>query len=306
MKKIVLIIALTSIIINIYADKYAGEIFRMGAGVENFGLGNTGLTNTGTAALAYWNPAFIDRNSSNHFELMHAEEYAGLLAYDIIAFTYQNKFSMVLTRIGIDNIPLTAWDDNANRPYVYKNVNNSDIALFMGFSRSMMGLNMGFTPKLAYSNLADESGFGFGLDISSYYLISENWISAAKIKDIFTTQIIWSTGTRETVLPSLGLETSYKFNIPAVNKSSEIILATDIYSEDRDFAATNDFGIFSTDYHVGLKTNLHDRADLLLGYDVDNLTTGIKLNFHNWIVNYGFKYNTELENSHRISVELKI
>lgn len=306
MKKIYLMIIIVIIIAPLAADKYAGEIFRMGAGVDNFALGNTGLTNRTSAGLAYWNPAFLAEGKDNHFEIMHAEEYNGLLQYDVISATFGNKISFVVTRIGIDDIPLTKWDETTNRPYVYKNVNNSDLALFVGFQRNILGRNIGFTPKLAYRNLADETGFGFGLDISSYYDVSPNWIIAGKLHDIFTTQIIWSTDTSETVYPGLDLETAYSFQIPGINKTSQILAGTDIYTESRDYAATTSLGALSADYHLGLATNIHPRADLLLGYDVNMLTTGLRLNYKNWFVNYAFKYNTELDNSHRISMELKI
>ncbi|MFO7895929.1 MAG: hypothetical protein R6U84_03250 [Candidatus Cloacimonadales bacterium] len=307
MKKNLLVIILLILSYSfLSAEKYAGEIFRMGAGVENFALGNSGLTNSHTAALAYWNAALLAENQQTRFELMHAEEYHGLLQYDVFSAVYANKFSLVITRIGIDDIPLTAWDDDANRPYVYKNVNTSDLALFLGFQRKILGLNLGISPKMAYRNLADESAFGFGLDLSSYYRISPDWMIAAKIRDLFTTQIFWSTDTRETVLPGLDLESSYQFQIPWLDKSARLIAAIEMLSEDRDFAATHSLGIFSTDYHLGLATKVHQRAELLLGYDVENLTSGLRINLYNWHVNYAFKYNTELDNSHRISLEYKL
>ena len=306
--KIIIILLFTVLTVNLVAEKYAGEIFRMGAGVENFALGNTGLTNANNSALAYWNPAFLANISQNSFEIMHAEEYMGLLTYDVAAYIFgkQAKCSVVLTRIGIDDIPLTAWNETTNRPYEYKNVNNSDLSLFVGIHRKLLGLNLGFTPKVAYRSLAEESGFGFGLDVSTYYQLSDNLMLAAKIRDLFTTQIIWTTGTQESVLPGLDMEASYNFILPIFKKSSKLIGAIEIYSEDRDFAATNSFGIFSTDYHFGFSTQVHPQADLLLGYDVNNLTAGIKIKIKKWFINYGFKQNSELENSHRISLELKI
>jgi hypothetical protein len=44
---------------SLCAEKYAGEIFRMGAGVRNFALGSTGITDTNGYAPAYWNPALM-------------------------------------------------------------------------------------------------------------------------------------------------------------------------------------------------------------------------------------------------------
>ena len=59
---------------------------------------------------------------------------------------------------------------------------------------------------------------------------------------------------------------------------------------------------FSIDPHIGLELGLHEQIDLLLGYDVRNFTTGISGQYLNWKLNYGFELDTELENSHRISI----
>ena len=52
MRKYIVIILILLLSISLNAEKYAGEIFRMGAGVRNFALGNTGLTDTQTNAIA--------------------------------------------------------------------------------------------------------------------------------------------------------------------------------------------------------------------------------------------------------------
>ncbi|MDP8203711.1 MAG: hypothetical protein P9L95_04175, partial [Candidatus Tenebribacter mawsonii] len=107
--KIVIIIIILLVALELSATKYAGEIFQIGAGVRNFALGNCGVTDVNSSSLAYWNSALLTLVNDNRFELMHAEEYSGLLSYDTAAAIWgeTNKFSVVLTRIGIDDIPLT-------------------------------------------------------------------------------------------------------------------------------------------------------------------------------------------------------
>jgi len=294
---------------NLAATKYAGEIFQMGAGVRNFALGNCGVSDIGSSGLAYWNAALLAEVQSTHFELMHAEEYMGLLAYDTFSAIWgdQFKLSVVVTRIGIDDIPLTKLTDPdeplsfQNRPYKYKSVNNSDLVLYLGFARKFGNYNLGLTPKFAYRNLAEESGFGFGADISSYYIINRNWMVGAKIRDFFSTQILWNNGTHEIVNPSLDIETNYSFTFPIIKRNSKIFFRLEMFTEAREEAAIISLKPLSLDPHLGLELDMHTNISFLLGYDVRNLTSGLSLEFRNWKINYGFELDTELENSHRLS-----
>ncbi|MEA2096985.1 MAG: hypothetical protein U9P73_09875 [Candidatus Cloacimonadota bacterium] len=312
--KIVIIIMIISVAIELSATKYAGEIFQIGAGVRNFALGNCGVTDVNSSSLAYWNSALLTLVDENRFELMHAEEYSGLLSYDTAAAIWgqTNKFSVVLTRIGIDDIPLTELANpdttisGSNRPYKYGSVNNSDIVVYFGFARKFGKYNIGFTPKIAYRNLADENGFGFGADISTFFKLSENTILAVKLRDFFSTQILWGNGTHEIVNPSLDSEINHSFILPVFRRNSTVYLRTEIFAEGRDTSSSVALGPVSLDYHLGYEINLHSAVDLYMGYDLTNITSGLKLKIKKWDINYSFEYDNELENSHRVSVGLNL
>jgi hypothetical protein len=311
MKKIIVGVCFFLLIFSIRldAEKYAGEIFQMGAGVRNFALGNCGLTDINSPALAYWNAALLNEVSGQELALMHAEEYSGLLTYDTFSAVWgkEYKLAAVLTRIGIDDIPLTKLTDPdeplsaENRPYKYKSVNNSDLVLYLGFSRKFGKYRLGFTPKFAYRNLAEESGFGFGADVSTYFNLG-NFLLAVKLRDFFSTQILWSNGTHEIVNPSLDMEANYGFQFPLIARQSTFYLRFEMFAEGRQEAAVIAISPLSIDPHLGLEIDLHEYVDLLFGFDVRNLTTGISARYNNWKLNYGFELDTELENSHRISI----
>lgn len=315
------IIVLTSLLlfvlpVNLSAAKYAGEIFRMGAGVRNFALGNTGLTDYNSASLAYWNPALLSKTEggTSSFELMHSEEFMGLVSYDTFSAVWGDKsrYSLVLSRIGINNIPLTKLPNpdepisTDNRPYKYKSVNNSDYILYFGFYRKLGDYVIGFTPKIAYRYLAEKSGYGFGADISTFRELGESVIIAIKLRDFFSTQIFWSNGSHEIVNPALDLEMSYSFTAPLIGSRARLIAGTDIIAEGRQEAATNHLGYLSFDYRAGIEIPIPDYVSLYAGYDVNNLTTGLSVYISQFQVNYSFKYNTELDNSHRVSIGLNL
>ncbi len=302
------------IAINLGATKYAGEIFRMGAGVRNYALGGCGVADENSFALAYWNSALLSKVKNSKFELMHAEEYMGLLTYDTASAIWgkDNKFSVVITRIGIDDIPLTKLvnpEDSlsySNRPYKYKSINNSDYVIYFGLARKIGKYNIGLTPKIAYRNLAEESGFGFGADISTFFELSKKMLFGIKVRDFFTTQILWGNGTHEIVNPGIDAELNYKFLFPIFQKNAQLFLGTEIYTEDRDTASKVSFSFLSLDYHLGCEINMHEAVDVYIGYDIENFTTGLSLNYNNWKINYSFEQNSELENSHRVSIGYKL
>ena len=304
MKKLLVLVTVIMLFQVLNADKYAGEIFRMGAGVKNYAQGNLGLTDETGNALSYWNSALLTEVENNRFEFMHAEEYSGLLNYDTFSAIWgnQEKFSLLITRIGIDDIPLTKFDETSNRPYKYKSVNNSDIVIYFGIARKIGNIVLGFTPKFAYRSLAEQSGYGFGADISTFHDFSDKIRIAMKLRDFFTTQILWENGTHEIVNPGLDMEFRYKFIFPILKQQAKIYISSEIYAEDRDYASTISLNIFSLDPHFGFELPLTKRINFLMGYNIQNLTFGLMFNYRNWQVNYGFENNVELDNSHRISI----
>jgi len=311
MRYIILILLVTSLsVVDLSAEKYAGEIFQMGAGIRNFALGNCGITDSNSNGLAYWNSALLIEDQVTRFELQHAEEYMGLLTYDTFSAIWGNKHKLaaVLTRIGIDDIPLTKLQDPeeplsySNRPYEYKNVNNSDLVLYLGLARMIGKYTIGFTPKFAYRNLAEESGFGFGLDVSTYFRLRDDTMLGIKIRDVVTTQILWANGTHEIVNPSLDMEINRTFDLPFLKKRSTFYLRVELFTENREEAAVLSLKPLSLDPHLGLEIDLHKNFEFLLGYDVRNLTSGFSLNYRKWQINYAFELDTELDNSHRVSI----
>jgi hypothetical protein len=302
--------------VNLSAEKYAGEIFRMGAGVRNFALGNTGLTDYQSPAIAYWNPALLAKSEEkdSSFELMHAEEFMGLVTYDTFSAVWgsQTRYALSLSRIGINNIPLTRLPNpdeplsNDNRPYEYKKVNNADYLLYFGFYRRIGSYVIGFTPKLAYRYLAETSGYGFGADVSTFIQPHDNVLLGMKLRDFFSTQIFWNNGTHEIVNPGLDLEMSYYFPTPLIGGKSRLIGGTEVITEGRKEAATHYLGLFSFDYHFGLEIPIPDYVNLYAGYDIENITTGLSVNIAQFQINYAFKHNTEIDNSHRVSLALKL
>jgi len=292
------------------AEKYAGEIFRIGAGVRNYALGNTGVSDYNSTSLAYWNASLLSKGDTNGFELMHSEEFMGEVSYDTFSAIWGDnyRYSFVLSRIGINNIPITRLPDPNkpvspdNQPYKYKTVNNADYIAYIGLYRKLGAYVVGLTPKIAYRTLADTDGFGFGADISTYFDLHQHILLGINVRDFFTTQVFWENGTHETVNPGVDLEFNISFPNYLFNNRATLYIGTELMTEGRKEAATHNINDISLDYHFGLELPLPEYVNLYAGYDVDSLTTGLSLNISQFQLNYAFKYNTELDNSHRVSI----
>jgi len=316
MKKILIMLNLLMIISLCHATKYAGEIFQLGAGVRNFALGNVGLTDENTSASAYWNPSLLSKSDKMNIEIMHDEEFSGLMKYDTISATFgkSNHYSFVLSRIGIDKNARTKLNDNTNyvsednQPYVSEYFTNSDYIMYFGIMRRFFDkIDLGFSPKIAYRSLGRNRGYGFGLDISSHKKISSNLLLGIKIRDLVPTQIIWENGTHENITPSLDMETRYSFYFPILNKKSNLYFRIESFSENRDYSSNlHLFNQFSADFHSGLEITFNKYLNLYSGYDVSNFTAGLSIKIKKYNLNYGFKQNSELNNCHRISIGIKL
>jgi len=300
--------------LNLRAEKYAGEIFKLGAGVRNFALGRTGLTDLDTPAKAYWNPALLENQKNLQTEIMHAEDFNGNLKFDIASVNFKDKgLGLVISRIAIDDVKKTALPNpdslpsNDNRPYAYKSINNADYLIHIGMSRQINDkFSLGLSPKLVFRNLNEESAYGFGADLGAYYSLNESVRFGARFRDFFFTQMFYENGSTQSVNPGLDLESSFVTKLPVFNKKTVFFVNSEINTEGIDEAATLSFGQFSIDWHAGMEITATDNIRLYSGYDVDSINAGMSLMLKNFNFNYSFEHDSNLDNSHRVSVGVNI
>lgn len=294
------------------ATKYAGEIFQMSPGVANQAMGNTGITNAEAISAAWWNPALLSLQGDRGLELMHAEQFEGLMQFNHISAVLgtQNRLGLVVTHIGIDNIAITGLENDSlppsasNPPVVLKRVNNNDLMAFFGISSSTRdNFHIGVTPKLAYRSLAQKTGFGFGADLGVLWEIGTKLKLGGVAKDFFITQMFWENGTHESVYPSAHVELGYETRITSKEIPLQIRLGAETLVEGRKSAATLDAGIFSADFHAGIAVAPIPQVKLMAGYDIDSVTAGLGIYISKLAVEYAIKPGSQddLGYSQRIS-----
>ncbi|MFB3845309.1 MAG: hypothetical protein ACE14O_06120 [Candidatus Cloacimonadaceae bacterium] len=304
------IIILLALPMALNAAKYAGEIFQIEPGAVNQAMGNTGLTDPYAISAAWWNPALIS-SSEQGIELMHAEEFDGLMQFNSIAavFNKENRQGLIITHIGIDDIALTELANEgepiseANQPQISKHVNNNDLMLYYIIGREIKpDFYLGITPKLAYRFLAEHSGYGFGADLGVFLpslfqshltgLAEAEYSLGVAAKNFFTTQLIWENGTTETALPELnaelGCKMMTKWKIPvhtAFGFTSQF--------EGRVESATVNLGAWSADFHAGVSVQPISKVKIMAGYDVDAFTTGLGLDINKLALAYSIKFGSQ-------------
>ena len=316
MKLTSIILALSLIPFALSAEKYAGEIFQLAPGVANQAMGNTGLTWSGSLAGGWWNPALLAVAEESGVELMRVEHFEGLLQQNQLSLVFggQTHSSLQINHLGIDRVKLTRLENpadtlsNENRPLVWKTVSNNDIIIHASLSRSLRDkLHLGLTPKLAYRNLARQSGYGFGADLGLLWQLGSGFTAGANLRDFFSTQIIWENGTHEIARPNLDLELSYGFRPLKKDIPVHLALRTQVYAENRGEASNLSAGIFSADLHAGLLVRPIPALNVMAGWDSDSFTAGLGLRWRGLGLDYAWRNGSAaaLGSSQRVALNYR-
>lgn len=298
MKKTLLIIPLLILVVALGATKYAGEIFQLAPGVQNQAMGNTGLTWQGSLAGGWWNPALLAVAEQNGLEVMRVEHFEGLLQQNQISLVFGGnaRTSLQINHLGINDIKLTQLEDpsdslsNENRPEVWKTIGNNDVILYGSLARSINErLHLGITPKLAYRNLAENSGYGIGADAGILWEVGKGFMAAANLRDFFSTQIIWENGTHEIAVPNLDLELGYGFKPFQKEIPVHLALRSQVFAENRGSASNIDAGIFSADIHAGILVSPIPALNVMAGWDADSFTAGLGIRYKSLGLDYAWR-----------------
>jgi hypothetical protein len=296
MKYIQIILLLMVLMSPLGATKYAGEIFSFSPGVVNQAMGNTGLTFAGSMAAGWWNPALLAERADTGVELMRSEHFEGLLSQNQISLRLGKDTSLIVNHLAIDKVKLTKLEheddplSNDNRPYVWKTVTNQDLIIYGGFARALReNLYVGISPKLAYRDLAEHSGYGFGADLGALWNAGKGVSLGVNLRDFFGTQILWESGEHEIALPNLDFESSYGFTMLKYDIPIVVLARIQAFAEERGSASNLSSSGISADLHSGFLVQPIPALKLMAGYDVDSFTAGLGLQLKALGLNYAFK-----------------
>lgn len=161
--------------------KYANEFLAIGVGARAFALGGASVASVEGASAGYWNPAKLSSLKTDHsLDLMHAEYFAGIAAYDYMGFATSidedSKMGFSLIRFGVDDIPDTRFIYDANGTLNYDNIrffSAADYAFQFSYARDLKfldGLSFGANAKVIHRTVGEfAKAWGFGFDLAAAY-----------------------------------------------------------------------------------------------------------------------------------------
>lgn len=223
--------------------KYANEFLAIGVGARAFAMGGATVATVDGASATYWNPARLMNFKTDHsLELMHAEYFAGIAAYDYAGYATKidekSRMGFSIIRFGVDDIPDTRFLYDANGALNYDNIrffSAADYAVQFAYSRDLDfldGLTFGAGAKVIHRSVGDfANAWGFGFDVAAAYkwkgldvaLVARDitgtfttWYhNITLIEDIYTqTDNEIPENTTEMAVPRLILGTAYTQSLP--------------------------------------------------------------------------------------------
>lgn len=323
---LLLLIALQNL--NAFGIKYGNEFLKFGTGVRENSLGGAVISNSQPVVSAYWNPALLSRAADPEIQIMHTEEFAGVVNNDHVFVTLPGqrdfKFSAGFFRTGVDNIPAT---ENSLVEYGTQNgrldaddridyekisyFNASESAFFLAGSKPVYNnLSMGATFKTIHKNLYEKYAWGVGLDLGLFYEPFEGLMAGAVARNITTTFLYWNDGEKEIVKPTLALGTSYNLLITPLKLKITPLAGLDLNFTGKQYNTDLNIQSMNLRFRGGVEFEYREIFAIRTGQDdLGGIHLGCGLNTKYGNLDYGFAMGagySDLGNSHRVAITFKI
>jgi hypothetical protein len=302
---------------SLFGAKYSGEFLSLGVGGKALGMGGAFVGVADDASAGYWNPAGLFQVKGKELLLMHAETFGSLLNHDFISYVIPKKdensssaFGLNLMRLGGDGIKITALPTpdappgESNKPYVVDEKSHSDYVFLFSYSRKIRPkLALGANAKLIYRDVAGSSAYGLGMDLGILAPLSPSFSLGATLVDATTTLLAYDNGTKESIYPTL--KAGSRFSRSLKDFVLTLAVDSDFRFEGRDYAAQLNFQDLSADLHFGVEVSYLEKAALRLGLDQGNFTFGLGLRTRRIGADIAYLDHDELDQSYRISLQIK-
>ncbi len=305
--------------------KYAGEFLSLGVDARALGMGGAYAAQATGVSAAYWNPAGLAFMPAHEIALMHAEQFEGIVGYDYLGYGYPARanagWGFGIIRLGVDDIPVTELQNPnlpisaTNRVLIDHQTSDTEMAFFAGYGRALSDkFSYGASAKLMGKWIAGESAYGIGFDLGLRVTPWRRAAFGAMLQDATTTTLIWGTGHKELIAPTLKVGGAYQIDIPALIARLTVAADLDVRFTNRGEADQFQMGTITADSHVGLEyfinvsgTGVALRAGAEPARESDegflgNYTFGAGLLFRTFHVDYAFLAHPELGDTHRVAL----
>jgi hypothetical protein len=182
---------------------------------------------------------------------------------------------------------------------------HNDYVFLIGVGASLTErLYLGCTSKVVLRSLAGYSAWGLGADAGLQYSASKVVSLGATVTNMTSTFISYDNGTTESIIPALRL--GIAATLPVDDFELQAAVDGDLLFEGRDRAAQVSLGTASLDAHFGGEIGYHQLVFLRGGADIDRLTLGVGIKFNRFRIDGAFMDHSDLDNSYRVSLNIKL
>jgi hypothetical protein len=314
-------VLLVSAVPALAVDKYAAEFLKIGVGARALGMGGSFVSMADDASAAYWNPAGLIQLQSREALGMHASQFGGVEAHDVLGVVSpldqggrRAAIGVTLIRLAVDDIKVTkdakiGEDENGNPildPNRIRTKSAYDLAMLLSYARGLgdhwaAGVNL----KLVRQSLVGEgASFGIGTDLGLLYQANPNLGFGIRVADITTTRLYWDTGRRETVSPTVTLGAHTTRRIESLQGSLSLGLDASFAFEGQ----TGDqfeSGDLSGNVLPGAEYWFRHTVALRLGSDGGDFTAGAGVRYKQIGADYAYLSHPELDATHRVSALIR-
>ena len=304
--------------------KYTGEFLKFGVGVREMSLGGAVVSSSNPAVAYYWNPAILYRSNRSLLQMMHSEEFAGVLKYDNLSFVAGSAQKGVLgigfIRIGVDSIHYlqdfiqynVGGNEGEYRPDYseLKFFNSSLGALYFSISNRLKdNILYGINVKFPYERLYKGFAWGIGLDVGILYEFSRYSLGIIA-RDLTGTLVIWNDGYKELILPSFCVGVASVFMLGKTITSIEPSFCLDLSTGSKENESLFYLLFANIRARVGCEISIKKALKVRFGRDeLGDYTAGIGISVKfiniDYGVGFGGRYN-ELGVSHRVGLIVDI
>ncbi len=279
------------------ATKYAGEFQELGVGGRACAMGGTGVAQFVDPSVIYFNPAG-SFYASRSVLLMHAENFAGIVKNEfgsVILPRENMSIGIGLQYLSVNGIKFTSLADTTsppnseNPPIPYDTVGTTDLVFYVNGAKGNDNISYGANIKVFYRDLSVITGYGGGVDLG--LALNMNYLIVGfAVRDFILSPIIWSNGTKETIIPKLSLGVAPV--VPLENINSLITLECDI---------TKAIDVDGFDVNMGFEYAYKDFVFGRIGINRGDYTLGAGLRYKRFCLDYALVTHSELQNSSKIS-----
>lgn len=289
MKKIVLLILASSLLINAQSIKTGLSFLKLGSGARNISMGDFGAISDNDLNTALYNPSLIAINPktqlsfthNNLFNDLNSELFTGSFSLFSIPFLIGIN-TTTISDIEIRTKPGEA-ESKFDAHYFYGNI-STGLKLYNN-------LFCGVAIKYIYENLFSDDATGLGFDFGiSYKNIINNLNAGISFRNIGSMKKLRN---EETKLPKdLRAGINYYYGISNYKLDINLLAGYQNYIDDK-----------SSHFHFGIEIFYYKlvalRGGYLTGYDSKNITAGFGIIYRGINLDYAYvPYKYSLGDSH--------